>query len=301
MPHSLAPWFRALRAYSFTASVTPILLGTVLALETAATIDLTLAAVALLGGVCLHAGTNLVNDYVDFRRGVDRLGRLGGSGVLTGGLLRPQDVAREAALAFAVAVLAGIFLYWHLGWPILVYGALGLAGGFFYTAGPIGYKYRALGEPLVFLLMGPLAVSGAHFVQVAAFEWSAVLVSLPVGFLVAAILFANNLRDLEDDTDSGYHTEASLMGLAAGRWAFAAMLASAYAILVGLVWAGAVPVAALAALVSLPLAWHVGRTIYHAPGKGQAHWVGVVEKTAAVHLAFGILFTGGILAGYCWG
>lgn len=293
-------WIRAVRAYSFTASITPVVLGTALAYDQAGSIDLALFLAALAGGVSLHIGTNLVNDYYDYLNGVDRPGALGGSGVLVEQRMQPRDIARGAAIAFAVAVLAGIYLTLVRGWVVVALGMVGLVGGYFYTAGPIAYKYRALGEFLVFALMGPLMVLGAHFVQIGQLQLRPLVVSLPIGILVAAILFANNVRDLEDDDTSGYQTQAGLLGRRWAPVAFGLMLASAYLSLPILVLFGQAPAWILLALASLPVAWQVTRRIFSSRDRERTRLVGVVEKTAQLHLAFGVLLTAGFVLERIW-
>lgn len=288
-------WFRAVRAYSFTASITPVLLGASLAFYQTGRLDIPLLIAALVGGVSLHIGTNLVNDYFDYQKGVDREGAYGGSGVLVERRMKPRDVLRGAFVAFAVATPIGLWLTWQRGWPIVAFGLTGLLGGYFYTAGPIAYKYRAAGEILVFTLMGPLMVWGAHFVQVGRIEWLPLLVSLPVGLLVAAILFANNIRDADEDTSSGYHTQASLLGGKLARTVFGAMLASAYLVLAALVYFDSAPAFALLALLTIPWAVRLQQMIRQSvAGQHQALLV-VVQRTAQLHLQFGLLLIAGFV------
>src|SRR2546423_14829177 len=113
---------------------------------------------------------------------------------------------------FVLALLMGIFLTLHRGWPIVLLGLIGFIGGYFYTAPPFQYKYRALGVPLVFLLMGPLMVVGAYYALTGRYSDQALLASLPVGFLVAAILHANDVRDVDDDARTGFKKLSTLVG-----------------------------------------------------------------------------------------
>lgn len=296
--YPIQTWARAVRTFSFTASATPILLGTALALYQTGHINVPMLILALFGGVILHAGTNLVSDYYDYNKGVDREDTFGGSRVLVDKQMAPKDILRGGIIAFAIATLIGVYLVVERGWPIVMFGLAGIAGGYFYTAGPVGYKYRALGEFLVFALMGPLMVWGAHFVQVGRLEWMPLLISLPIGILVAAILFANNLRDIEDDTESGYHTQASILGRKKARILYAGMLFSAYAILGALVAFHQVPVWALLAVISIPAALKVNKIIQESLKHERGHLAMVDVMTAQLHFQFGILFTIGIVLGH---
>ncbi|MCB2200428.1 1,4-dihydroxy-2-naphthoate octaprenyltransferase [bacterium] len=291
-------WMTAARPFSFTASATPVLLGTALAFYQTGSVDVLMLVAALFGGMILHAGTNLISDYYDYKKGVDREDTFGGSRILVEKVMEPRDVLNGGLFAFAIATLIGIFLVINHGWPIVMFGLAGIAGGYFYTAGPIGYKYRAIGEFLVFALMGPLMVWGAHFVQIGALELLPLLISLPIGVLVAAILFANNLRDIEDDTGSGYQTQASILGRKKARILYAGMLFGAYAILGALVAFQKVPVWALLAVISIPAALKVNKLIQDSLKLERSHFAMVDVMTAQLHFQFGILFTIGIVLGH---
>ncbi len=304
-PFSL--WFRAARPFSFTASATPILLGTALAFYQTGHVNVVLFVAALIGGVLVHAGTNLISDYFDYTKGVDREETFGGSRILVEKTMLPKDVLTGGIIAFAGAFIIGVYLWLTTGWPIVMFGIAGIAGGYFYTAGPVGYKYHALGEFIVFTLMGPLMVWGAHFVQVGQLQWmvqvgnltiAPLLISLPVGFLVAAILYANNLRDIEDDNESGYHTQASLVGRKKARIVYAGMLYSAYVVLVALVVFKMMPIWALLPFISIPAALKVNKVIQESLKHERSHLAMVDVMTAQLHFQFGILLTVGIVIGY---
>lgn len=305
--YPLTLWLKASRPFSFTASATPILLGTALAFYQTGRVDVLMFIAALAGGVLLHAGTNLISDYFDYRKGVDREDTYGGSRILVEKTMQPRDVLTGGFVAFALAFLIGVSLLTVHGWPIVMFGLAGIFGGYFYTAGPIGYKYRALGEFLVFALMGPLMVWGAHFVQVGQLQWmvrvgsvqiAPLVISLPVGILVAAILYANNLRDIEDDTESGYHTQASLVGRRKARIVYAGLLFSAYLVLAAMVVARLIPVWALLAVVSIPAALKVNKIIQESLKHERGHLAMVDVMTAQLHFQFGILLAIGIVIGH---
>lgn len=305
--YSFRTWLLASRPFSFTASATPILLGTALAFYQTGTINLPLMIAALLAGIILHAATNLVSDYFDYIKGVDREETYGGSRILVEKKMEPRDVLIGGIVAFGIAFLIGIYLVAELGWPIVAFGLVGIFGGWFYTADPLGYKYHALGEFLVFTLMGPLMVWGAHFVQVGELQFIVTLngtpfiplaVSLPVGFLVAAILYANNLRDIEDDEESGYSTQASKVGRARARIVYASLLTAAYAILGALVLLQQVPIWTLLVVVSIPAALKVNKVIQESLKYDRGHLAMVDVMTAQLHFQFGILFTVGLVIGH---
>ncbi len=109
------------------------------------------------------------------------------------------------------------------------------ARGFFYTARPVGYKYFALGDALVFTLMGPLMVIGSYFVLTGSYNHAVPIASLPVGCLVAAILHANNMRDIQHDCDAQVRTVANLLGHDRARFEYYALVGGAYVAVLGMI------------------------------------------------------------------
>jgi 1,4-dihydroxy-2-naphthoate octaprenyltransferase len=292
-PAGLAVWWRALRAYSFPASVVPCLVGVAYVAWAGAPVVWGYLPLVLLGGVALHVGTNLVNDAVDFQRGVDTPTALGGSGVLTAGWLSPRAVWYGALGALLVALLAAIPLIAARGWPLVAIGVVGALGGYAYTGPPLGLKYRALGEVAVFLLMGTMMVVGAAYAVAASLAPGVWLSSIPVGFLVAAILAVNNQRDLAGDRDQGVRTLATRFGWGGARAVSLGLLGSAYLSTGVLVALRVVPLAALLSWATAPLALPLVRAL-RADGPGRPLAAGTVERTAALHLFFGLAYALGL-------
>src|SRR2546428_10173411 len=130
----LRVWWRAVRPFSFTASTTPVLVGSAVAFgETR--FHPGLFAAAFIASVAIHAGANLVNDYYDHVRGVDTPESIGPGGMIQRGLLTPRTVLRGALVLFALSAIVGLILVASRGWPILVIGALSVAAGYAYTGG----------------------------------------------------------------------------------------------------------------------------------------------------------------------
>lgn len=290
----------AARAYAFPASVVPVLLGSVYAWYARGVFLPGHFLLALLAGMLFHVAANLLNDYYDYRYGVDREGALGGSGLLVAGTMTPRQFAIGAWACLAAGTVIGIYFACRYGAPILALGAAGFLGAVFYTATPCGLKYHALGEPLVFLMMGVGMVLGGWMTQGGAADARACAVSLPVSFLVAAILQANDTRDIPGDRSSGVRTLSVLLGAKGARRFYYLLLGAAYASLGALVALRLVPPASLLALASLPLAWRLCARLRAFTGEGGERLERAAEETAALHLAFGLLMTAGIAVGG-WG
>ncbi|MDQ7828190.1 MAG: 1,4-dihydroxy-2-naphthoate octaprenyltransferase [Armatimonadota bacterium] len=259
-PSVAAVWWRAARPFSLTASLTPVLVG-VAAAHHDGRFDLLRALATLLGAVAIQVGTNLINDYYDYVRGVDEPGVVGPSGVIHQGLLPPEVVRRGGLVAFGVGAALGLWLAASAGWPILVLGVLSVLAGYAYTGGPLPLGYVGLGDLVVCLFMGPGIVLGAYYVQTRALGPTPLWASLPLAALVTAILVVNNLRDLESDRRKGKRTLATLLGRSGTLWEYALLVAAAYATLVGGAVAGALPPLALASLLTLPAAWRTWQAV----------------------------------------
>jgi 1,4-dihydroxy-2-naphthoate octaprenyltransferase len=297
-----APWLRrrasatveVLRPFSFTASVVPIAAGGALAWVHGA-FEPVLFAIALLAGVLLHIGTNVVNEVYDVRQGIDTITSPRASHAVLKGRFTEGGALRLAYVAFAAAALLGLVLFAARGWPILVLGLIGLAAGYFYTAPPFQLKFRALGLPLVFLQMGPLMTLGAYYVVSG--EWSpmALVLSVPIGLLVTAILHGNEWRDMREDTRAGISTLSARIGREWAHYGYLALTVGAYMALGLSVVAGLLPPPTLLALLSLPLLVVVLRSA-ELGATGQARAIAMIDlQTARLHAAFGALLVLGLL------
>ncbi len=252
-PGAVAVWIQAIRAPSLSAAAIPVLLGVAVAAR-AGFFSAGRMALALVGAMAIQAGTNLVNDYYDFRSGADSEQSLGPSMVIQRGLLSADQVWRGGIAAFALGALMGLVFVYQCGWPILAIGIPSVAAGYFYTASPVSLAYVALGELTVFIFMGPAIVMGAYFVMAMHFSSSALWASIPLGFLVAGILHANNIRDIESDTRHGKRTLATMLGRTGANYELIALDVAAYVATIVAIISHAIPWIALVVLVTIPRA-----------------------------------------------
>ena len=292
----LAGAWEVVRPFSFTASVLPVSVGGAIALSQGR-MHWPLFIAALLGALGLHIGTNVINEIYDVRHGIDSITSPRMSMAILKGKISERDAFVVAWSGFILALLMGIFLLLQRGWPIVLLGLIGFIGGYFYTAPPFQYKYRALGLPLVFLLMGPLMVVGSYFAVTGTFDPNLLIVSLPVGLLVTAILHGNEWRDVAEDTRHGFTTFSAQVGRDAAHWVYVMLILGAY-VAVGLaVMVGALPKLALLTLFSLPLmAWILRDAERGAEGHLRA--IAMIDlMTARLHGAFGALLLVGLVAG----
>jgi 1,4-dihydroxy-2-naphthoate octaprenyltransferase len=304
---SLTPlkrWLISLRAYSFSASLVPALLAAALSVRAAATGTGAAGAAAAaawwtfplfaLSAVLFHAGTNVLNDYYDYLHGVDTEGDPDPTHAITQGVVSPRFMRLTGHLYFVLGIAVGLPIGLIRGWTFVAAGLLGAAGAYFYTNARFSFKYVALGDLLVFLLMGPALVVMGEWALVGRLSGAAALAAMPVALLVTAILHGNNLRNLESDRVAGIATLAGLLGTGASRVLFAALTLLPFALLGLLAATRTVPLLALAALLVLPSAVTLSLRVVRVADP--ASLVTLPVACARVHMLFGVLYIAGILA-----
>ena len=290
----LTEWFRLARPFSLTAAAVPVLLGTALAYTDGAFDPYPFLAM-LFGSLLIQAATNMFNEFYDERRGLDVAGTVGIAGSIVGGRLAARSVLVGALLCYTVALFLGIYLISVGGWPILVLGCLSALGGYLYSAGPRPIAYTPASEAAVFAFMGILIVIIAYAVQADAFPLYVPLAALPIGGPVAAILLANNLRDLVSDRRGGRRTLPIVFGREVGVFVYRALLLEAYVAIGALLAFGVVPPECALVFPSVFAALRLWRDIaqYSTPKRLDP----VVKRTAGLHLVFGLLYAAGVLIG----
>ena len=235
----------------------------------------------------------MANDYYDHVKGIDKPGSPGPSGVIQRGLLTPAAVLRGAAVCFGLGIVIGLVLVVLSGPEILWIGLVSVPLAFFYTGKPFHLGYRGLGEVIVLIFMGPVMVLGSYFVQVRRFELTPLLLSLPVAFLVAAILHANNLRDIDNDRASGKQTLATLLGRERAAWEYYGLVFGSYAVVLAMALLRLASPAILLTLLTLPTAVSLARIVATSVEVRALNMV--LRKTAGLHLRFGALLIAGVL------
>jgi 1,4-dihydroxy-2-naphthoate octaprenyltransferase len=282
-----AQWLEGARPRTLPAAVAPVLAGT----GVAAYVDHAVwwkAFLALVVALALQVGVNYANDYSDGIRGTDadRVGplRLVGSGVAA-----PDDVRKAAFTAFGVAMVAGLVLAVTSSWWLLLVGGLAVLAAWFYTGGSMPYGYRALGEVMVFVFFGLVAVLGTTYVQTGTLSAPAWFAAIGVGALACSILVANNIRDIPTDATSGKRTLAVVLGDEQSRYLYTLLLWVAAVTLLGV----AITTSALALLGLLFLLPAVPAARLVLTGTTGRELVPVLQRTGMAEL----LYAAGLLVG----
>ncbi len=204
-------WILAIRPQTLPAAVAPVVIGTAMALGDGL-FHGTSALMALSAALCIQIGTNLANDYFDFKKGADTADRQGPTRVTQAGLIKAPMVFWASMFFFVLAVLSSIYLIHRAGVCILIIAIVSILSGIFYTAGPRPLGYLGLGDLLVLVFFGPVAVAGTYFTQALEINWAVIVAGLAPGFLSMAILAVNNLRDIDTDRRAGKLTLAVRFG-----------------------------------------------------------------------------------------
>jgi 1,4-dihydroxy-2-naphthoate octaprenyltransferase len=288
---SFQNWFIAARPKTLPAAVAPVIVGTAVAVAEGGFAPLAaLAAVAV--ALLLQVAANFSNDVFDFRRGADTQQRLGPARVVQQGLIPPERVIVATGLVIGLSMLAGLYLVWRGGWPILVLGLLAILSSVAYTGGPAPLGYLGLGDIFVFAFFGLVAVAGTAYVQTRDLTNLALLAAVPMGCFATAILVVNNLRDIEGDRAAGKRTLAVRLGVRGARTEYGLLLVVAY-LCPPLLWMlGLISAWWWISWLTLPLAWPVARGVFRERGAAlNARLAG----TARLQLLFSVLFAGSIV------
>jgi 1,4-dihydroxy-2-naphthoate polyprenyltransferase len=204
-------WIAAARPRTLPAAASPVLVGAGLAAgDDAFRLDAFVAA--LLGALAIQVAANFANDASDARRGADPADRVGPVRMVATGVISARSMWAATAVAVAVAVACGVWLILIAGWVVAVIGVASLVAMLTYVGGPIPYGYRGLGEVFVFLFFGLAATVGSRYVHDMRAPVSAWTLAIPMGMLAAAILVANNRRDIDTDARVGKRTLAVILG-----------------------------------------------------------------------------------------
>jgi 1,4-dihydroxy-2-naphthoate octaprenyltransferase len=288
-PSTLAAWFFAARPRTLVAGAVPVAVGSAVAAHDGRFAPLP-ALAALLGALLIQVGTNLTNDYYDFKRGADNADRLGPPRATQQGWLAPRAVLTGALTCFALAVLVGLYLVAVAGPVLVAVGLVSIAAGYAYTGGPFPLAYNGLGDLFVLVFFGFVAVCGTYYVQAQTVSPMALVAAVPVGLLGVALLAVNNTRDAATDRAAGKRTLVVRFGAGFGKAEYLGAIAVSALVPVVMVVGGASPWVLLP-LASLPFAVAPTRLVLTQTGPvlNQA-----LAGTAKLQMIFGLLFALGL-------
>ncbi|MGO8989562.1 MAG: prenyltransferase [bacterium] len=257
----LAVWWKAFRFHFTTASFMPGILGGMIAWSADGKFLPGYFLLVMLGLVLNHMALNMTDDYYDFRHLVDVFAvngknpYTGGSGLLSSGVIQPKRMQQVFITFYAIAIGIGIFLGIQRGAFILLLLAVGFFCAFFYTAPPIRFGYRGLGEFAQLLCFGPGIGIGAYYVQSQRISWEAFWGTLPFGIMLFSMITINEIPDYLEDRKGGKLNLVARFGRERGVWLFVLSLLSAYGVILAGVLLGKIPPLGLISLLTLPIAY----------------------------------------------
>ncbi len=285
-------WCIALRPKTFWIATIPVVVSTALAQYEAGSVDLGVAALALLASLLLQAITNLQNDVGYTSRGAETGARIGLSRATANGWLSPAQVRWAIAILVVITLVVGAPLIARGGWPAALMGFSSILAAIGYMGGPRPIAFTPLGELTVFVFFGLIAVMGSYYLQTGTVTPGAMLAAVAVGALAAAVLGVNNHRDRAHDAGTGRQTFVVTFGERASQRLFEAALLAALVLAPVLaavdrsLWL-ALPLAAVPAGASL---W---RDFRHTPPGPE--WNGLLFRAVKVELLYGVLLAAGAI------
>jgi 1,4-dihydroxy-2-naphthoate octaprenyltransferase len=250
-------WLVIMRLPFLTATFVPIFVGAAVAHLAGFDVSWSWLALTVLGGSLLHIGTNTANDYFDHTSGTDEANYnymvpfSGGSRSIQMGLISARGMLTVSIVSFALSAMVGLPLIQKAGLSVLWLGLIGFISGFFYTAPPFRFASRkGLGELLIGLNFGPLMVAGSALIQTGRLLPEAFLAGIPIGLLVAAIVYVNEFPDHDGDKATGKDTLIVVFGPEKARVGYVLLVAGAFVSIVVMALNGTFPMLTLIALLA---------------------------------------------------
>jgi len=288
----LGAWYLASRPHTLPAAVAPVLVAAGLAFKDGVFRWGPLIATTI-GALAIQVAANFANDLSDARKGADNEDRIGPRRAVASGLLSERAMEVGTASAFAVATLAGVYLVTQAGWLIIIVGVASILATLGYVGGPVPYGYRGLGEVFVFVFFGLAATVVSRYTYDRFAPLDVWLLAIPMGFLVSAILVANNVRDIDTDRATGKRTLAVILGRSRTRILFDLLVWGSYVLVAAFAILKWTPPWSALALASLPMAVPITRTV-------RTHTAGpplivALKGIAKLELLFGLLLAIGVM------
>lgn len=289
---SFKAWILATRPKTLPAAVAPVIVGAALAAADHQFAPGPVAA-ALTAALLLQIGVNLANDYFDSVKGIDTLQRLGPIRVTQSGLISAAKVKAAMMFTFLGAGVVGVYLVGIGGWPIVIIGLACILAALAYSGGPCPLASHGLGDIVVFIFFGWVAVCGTYYLQSHKVSPLALLTGTQVGLLITAILVVNNLRDIDTDRRSGKITMAVRVGVRGSKLEYCLLISAAYLPLPLIWWGGWSTPWILLPVLSLPLAVSLQRKVWKStPGPKLNQ---LLAASAGLSLFFSVLLAVGLI------
>lgn len=246
-------WWNLLRPHTLTAAFIPVAIGSILA-HIDNSFHTLLFIAMLVASLLIQAAANMINEYYDYKRGLDHEGSVGIGGAIVRDGIKPSTVIQLAFTFFGISVLLGIYICMQSSWWIAVIGIICMIAAYLYTGGPYPIAYTPFGELVAGFFMGVVIIGITYYIQAGSIPTKIILLSLPTSITIGAILTANNIRDLDNDKENGRKTLVILLGKKNSIIFIGSLFVIAYALVVAFVIAKLMTPFVLISLASIPLA-----------------------------------------------
>lgn len=254
MKRNIDFWWRLVRPHTLTASLIPVLVGSIWAFSCTHTLHVDLFAAMLVASCAIQIATNLFNEYYDYVRGLDTKNSVGIGGTIVHDGASPQFVMKLALGLYLLAALLGIYICYFSNWFLLLIGAFCMLIGYLYTGGPFPISSSPFGELFAGGFLGTGVICISYFIQTGTLSWHTVALSVPVMVLIGLILTGNNIRDRVGDAANGRHTLVILLGHKQSVQFLNFMFLFCYIWIAGLILFGGHQIWLLATYLSIPTA-----------------------------------------------
>jgi 1,4-dihydroxy-2-naphthoate octaprenyltransferase len=202
MRQQIIKWFHIIRPGTLSAAAAPVFIGSIVAARDHS-FHLVTVLVILIAAIAIQIASNLINDYYDFKKGLDKENRLGPQRAISEGTVTAKAMKFAISIVIIIALLSGLYLTAIGGLPIVIIGFFALLFAWLYTATPYSLSYLGIADIFVLLFFGPIATVGTTYLQTTTFSHTSFWLGMINGCISMAILTVNNLRDIESDRNAG--------------------------------------------------------------------------------------------------
>ena len=277
-------WVAATRFWSFPVSAMPVIVTVTFLLWKGYDVKWLCAVLAIVGNVLFHAAGNVLSDWWDYRKGVDNE-KAYAIPQLVFRQFTPEEYLQLSVILFTAAICLGLILTFLTGWELLIIGGIGALLAASYSF----FKFRAMGDIFVFVCFGILPVIGTSFVTTGLIDWTALVISIPLGIFTIGVLHDNNTVDLASDKEAGIRTLPMLFGEKASVRIFIAYMIIPFVAVIVCSFIGWLPLLSCICLLAAPAAIGNIKAAFRYFTEGRSAMMGLDQKTAQLHMIFSIL------------
>jgi 1,4-dihydroxy-2-naphthoate polyprenyltransferase len=285
-PNLVQAWSTAARLRTLPIPTIQVLTGTCLAYSQLGHIDWAICFYTWLVAIFITIGTNLINDVIDFEKGADQPSRVGFIKVISAGIIPKGQIKCVGLVCFALAIVSGLCLAFHVGSGIFGLVLLSVICGYCYTGGPYPISYLGLSELFILVFYGGVCVGAAYYVQTKHLSTEALLCALQMGLLAILPNALNNLRDIFEDAKDGKLTLAVRFGRVFAHWEIAVITFLPF--ILGLGWLkGEYHEAAFIPFLLIPIAFLFVQNVWKTTSGSLFNKL--FGLSVMVHFSFGLL------------